>query len=36
MTRRLEQNNLEGHSIRDLRTEFGQKERSASRHREEP
>jgi len=34
MTARLEQN-LDGHSIRDLRTEFAQKQRSASRHCDE-
>jgi len=35
MTTRPEQNNLEGHSIRDLRTEFAQKQRSSSRHHDE-
>jgi len=33
--RRPEQNNLEGHGMHDLRTESAQKQRSASRHRDE-
>jgi len=36
MTTKPEQNNLEGHGIRNLRTEFAQKQRSTSgRHDEE-
>jgi len=35
MTVRIEQNSLEGHSIRDLRTESAWKHRSASGYRDE-
>jgi len=35
MATRPEQNNLEGHGIHDLRTEFAQKERSMSGHCDE-
>jgi len=35
MTVRPERNNLEGHDIRDLRTEFAQKQKSTSRHHDE-
>ena len=35
MTIRPERSNLEGHGRRDLRTEFAQKQRSISGHRDE-
>jgi len=35
MTRRAGQNNLEGHGIHDLRTEFAQKQRSTSGHHDD-